>query len=84
MATIKTTKRLFQGQLDIFNQSSSTLETVKQLDVERTRKLRQEGITYWENKIKELKGLSKQEAIRRLIKSEKIEAKIDQIKKIIY
>jgi type II restriction enzyme len=69
--------------IEIFDQSSATLEKIKQLDIELTQKLGQEGIIYWENKIKELMGLSKQEAIRRLIKSEKIEAKIDQIRKMI-
>jgi type II restriction enzyme len=69
--------------LKIFDQTPTSLEKIKRLDVETTRKLGKEGIAYWENKITELMGLSKQEAIRRLIKSEKIEAKIDQIRKMI-
>ena len=42
-----------------------------------------EGIKYWKNKIKEFSKLSKAEAIKLLIKSEKIEAKIKTIEKAI-
>ena len=42
-----------------------------------------EGIKFWQDKIKEYESLSKKEAIRRLIKADKIETKIEQIRKAI-
>jgi len=59
------------------------LDKVKESDQHHTRELGNEGIQYWETKIEEYRHLSKEEAIRRLIKAEKIEAKIEQIKKAI-
>ena len=69
--------------LDCFGKSEKAIDRIKQLDVETTRRLGNEGIQYWEKKIDEYKHLSKEEAIRRLLKAEKIEAKIEQIKKAI-
>ena len=69
--------------LRLFNRKNEDLEEVKKLDQTCTKKLGNEGIRYWENKIEEYKKLSKEEAIRRLLKSEKVEAKIEQIKKAI-
>jgi ribosomal protein L25 (general stress protein Ctc) len=42
-----------------------------------------EGIEYWKNKIKYFHSLSKEDAIRLLIKSEKIEVKIKTIQRAI-
>lgn len=42
-----------------------------------------EGIAYWKNKITEFGKLSKKEAVRLLIKAEKIEAKIRTIERAI-
>ena len=69
--------------LDLFQKSEKDLTKIKQLDTVTTRQLREEGIRYWENKINEYKRLSKEEAIRRLLKAEKIEAKIEQIRKTV-
>ncbi|MFA5404767.1 MAG: HindIII family type II restriction endonuclease [Ignavibacteria bacterium] len=59
------------------------LKKYKQLEIDKTKEIGKEGITYWRNKIFEYSKLSKEEAIKRLIKSEKIEAKIETIKKAI-
>jgi len=69
--------------LDIFKKTENDFEQIRQLDIEITRRLGNEGIRYWEKKIDEYRHLSKEEAIRRLLKAEKFEAKIEQIKKAI-
>lgn len=69
--------------LKLFKKHPDDLEKVKRQDVATTHQLGKEGIEYWENKINEYKKLTKEEAIRRLLKAEKIEAKIEQIKKTI-
>lgn len=40
-----------------------------------------EGIKFWQNKIKEYEALSKEDAIKLLIKADKIDTKIEQIRK---
>ena len=69
--------------LDCLGKTNHDFEQIRQLDVETTRQLGNEGIQYWEKKIEEYRHLSKEEAIRRLLKAEKIETKIEQIKKAI-
>jgi type II restriction enzyme len=59
------------------------LEPYKQLEIDKTKEIGNEGITYWRNKINEFNKLSKADAVRLLIKSEKIEAKIKTIEKAI-
>lgn len=68
---------------EILNINSEELTKIKQLEIQKTKEIGQEGIEYWQNKIKEYKNLSKEEAINRLIKSEKIETKIKTIMKAI-
>lgn len=63
--------------------SIDDLKKYKQLEIAKTKEIGKEGITYWKNKIKEFSKLSKEEAIKMLIKSEKIEAKIKTIEKAI-
>ena len=67
----------------IFQRKNQDLEEIKKFDRHHTKELGNEGIRYWEHKIEEYKKLSKEEAVRRLLKAEKIEAKIEQIKKAI-
>jgi hypothetical protein len=55
----------------------------KQLEVERTRAIGQEGITYWQSIIEGYRSFSREEAIETLIKSQKIEEKIRTIKRMI-
>jgi type II restriction enzyme len=69
--------------LDIFKKAEDDFDRIRQLDIETTRRLGHEGIEYWEKKIDEYRHLSKEEAIRRLLKAEKIETKLEQIKKVI-
>lgn len=68
---------------EIVGQSDDKLKEYKLLEIEKTKQIGNEGITFWGNKIAEFKNLSKEEAIRLLIKSEKIEAKIKTIEKAI-
>jgi len=59
------------------------LEPYKQLEIDKTKEIGKEGIKFWKNKIKEFNKLSKEDAVKLLIKSEKIEAKIKTIEKAI-
>lgn len=67
----------------ICEKDASELESIKQLEVEKLKELGSEGISYWEHRISEYQKLTKAEAVSRLIRAEKIEAKIRTIKKAI-
>jgi len=66
-----------------FGEESSALADLKRTERDTTRQLGLEGIQYWESKIAEYWSLSKEDAIRRLIKADKIERKIEQIRRAI-
>jgi hypothetical protein len=55
----------------------------KQLEIENTKIFGQEGIEYWHSVIVQYKSLSKEDAVAKLIKAEKIEEKIKTIEKAI-
>lgn len=55
----------------------------KEFEISKTKEIGMEGIAYWKNKITEFGKLSKKEAVRLLIKAEKIEAKIRTIERAI-
>ncbi len=76
-------KAINETVVDLCGATSADLEKIKKLDQKIVRGLGDEGIRYWEGKIEEYRKLTKEEAIRRLLKADKIEAKIDQIKKTI-
>jgi len=59
------------------------LKRYKQLDIDKTVELGHEGINYWQNKINQFSKLSREEAIKILIKAQKIEQKIQTITKAI-
>lgn len=67
--------------LEVTGKNIKNLIKYKLLEVEITKKNGEKAITYWESKIKELSGLSREEAVKRLIKSQKIEQKIQTIQK---
>lgn len=67
----------------IVGQNAEKLTEYKLLEIEKTKQIGNEGISFWKNKIAEFGKLSKEEAIRLLIKSEKIEAKIKTIERAI-
>jgi hypothetical protein len=64
-------------------QNDEKLKEYKLLEIEKTKQIGDEGIKFWKGKIVEFGQLSKEEAIRLLIKSEKIEAKIKTIERAI-
>jgi len=64
-------------------QEAVALAELKTAEWEMTRRLGMEGIAYWEGKIAEYQFLSKEEAVRLLIKADKIDQKIEQIRKAI-
>ncbi len=68
---------------EIVEQNKKKLKEYKLLEIEKTKQIGNEGIAFWQNKIAEFKNLSKEEAIKLLIKSEKIEAKIKTIERAI-
>jgi len=59
------------------------LQKYKVLEIEKTKEIGNEGIVYWQSKIEEYNELPKDEAIRLLIKAEKIEEKITTIQRAI-
>lgn len=67
----------------ITNQSLEKVRQYKQREIEITKKVGQEGISYWESKIKEFNKLTREQAVKFLIKAHKIEQKIETIKKAI-
>lgn len=67
----------------IVSKPKNELISIKELEITKTKEIGLEGIKFWENKIKEFGNLSKKEAIKLLIKANKIEAKIGTIKKMI-
>lgn len=63
--------------------TSTKLTEYKTYEINKTKEIGQEGIRYWEDKIKEFHLLSKEEAVTLLIKSQKIEQKIQTIERSI-
>ena len=68
---------------EIAGESEETLSSYKQETIDTIKQLGKEGIDYWETRIADYKKLSQEEAVARLIKAEKVEAKIGTIKKAI-
>jgi type II restriction enzyme len=68
---------------EIAGESEETLNSYKQRTIDKIKQLGKEGIDYWETRIAAYKKLSQEEAVAKLIKAEKVEAKIWTIKKAI-
>lgn len=67
----------------ITGQTIEVLKEYKQQEIEKTKEVGQEGINYWTSKIEEFKKLTREQAVKLLIKAQKIEQKIETIKKAI-
>lgn len=67
----------------IVSMSSDELKKYKLLEIEKTKEVGNEGIAYWRQRIEDFQKLSKEDAVKLLIKAEKIEAKIKTIEKAI-
>jgi len=67
----------------VTNQTIEELTKYKQQEIQKTKEVGEEGIRYWESKIREFKKLSRERAVMLLIKAQKIEQKIETIKKAI-
>ena len=67
----------------IAGESEETLSSYKQKTIDKIKQLGKEGIDYWETRIAAYRKLSQEEAVAKLIKAEKVEAKIGTIKKAI-
>lgn len=76
-------KAIDEAFISVMGKNINDLKTYKELEINKTKELGEEGILYWENKITSFQTLSKEDAIKLLIKSEKIEAKIKTIEKAI-
>lgn len=68
---------------EVTGQKPDVLKLYKQQEIDKTKEVGEEGISYWTAKIDEFKKLSREQAIKLLIKSQKIEQKIETIKKAI-
>lgn len=62
---------------------SARLKEYKHLEARITKEVGEEGISYWETIIESYRSLPQEEAVKRLIKAEKIEEKIRTIKTAI-
>lgn len=67
----------------ITKQSVEKVRQYKQREIEVTKGVGQEGINYWESRIREFNKLTRGQAVKLLIKAQKIEQKIETIKKAI-
>ena len=76
-------KAIDERTCEIAGKSEEILSTYKQKTIDKIKQLGEEGIGYWETRIATYKKLSQEEAVARLIKAEKVEAKISTIKKAI-
>lgn len=76
-------KAIDEAFLSVVGKKTDDLKAYKQFEINKTKELGEEGILYWQEKIASFQKLSKEEAIKLLIKSEKIEAKIKTIEKAI-
>lgn len=76
-------KAIDEAVTDICGKTIADLEATKHLELEKLTELGSEGIEYWQNRIDAYRKLSQQEAVDQLIKSEKLQAKIQTIKKAI-
>src|SRR3989339_1113746 len=68
---------------EITKQPLGILKKYKEQEIGKTKEVGQEGINYWTSKIEEFKKLNREQAIKLLIKAQKIEQKIETIKKAI-
>lgn len=69
--------------LDLTGQSTTTLATYKQAEVERNRTIGETEIHYLEQVIQHYQHLSQQEAVQRLIKAEKLESRLETIRRTV-
>lgn len=67
----------------ISGQKENVLQNYKEKEIEVTKSIGNEGIEFWKSRIDSIKSLSKSEAINMLLKSQKIEKKIETIEKTI-
>lgn len=75
--------KLDERILELCGKTRHDFAKARKLDWEWTQRCGMEGIEYWETKANEYRSLSRKEAIQRLLRAEKIESKIEQIKKAI-
>lgn len=68
---------------NLIGQPLQKLQNYKLELAHKTKEIGLEGIQFWQAKISEYQGLSQQEAVLRLIRAEKIEAKIETIRQAI-
>ncbi|MDQ7036829.1 MAG: HindIII family type II restriction endonuclease [Anaerolineae bacterium] len=66
--------------VELTNQSYQILKTYLRDSGTYVSQIAQEGIKYWQNVISEYRTLTKEEAIERLIRAERLDSKIVQIK----
>lgn len=67
----------------IVDKDKSKLAEYKISEINKTKEIGTEAISYWEEKVKDFNKLSKKEAIKMLIKAQKIEQKIQTIERVI-
>lgn len=75
--------RVDETVIEVCGKTIADLEQTKRLELEKLEELGLEGIGYWQGKIESYQELSQKEAVEQLIRSEKIQSKIQTIRKSI-
>lgn len=68
---------------EITKQPIEVLKEYKEQEIAKTKEVGEEGINYWKTKIAEFGKLTREQAVKLLIKAQKIEQKIETIRKAI-
>ena len=76
-------KQLIKGRVKSLVKARKYSSLINSRQLIKSNNFGEEGIGYWETRIATYKKLSQEEAVARLIKAEKVEAKISTIKKAI-
>ena len=76
-------KAIDKATCEITDKNEESLNSYKQKAIDKIKQIGKEGIDYWQTRIVSYKKLPQKEAVARLIKAEKVETKIETIKRTI-
>ena len=67
----------------ITKRPTGVLKDYRRHEIEKIKEVGQEGISYWRSRIQSLNKLTREQAVKLLIKTQKIKQKIDTIKRAV-
>jgi len=68
---------------ELTKRSTEVLKDYRRHEIEKIKEIGQEGINYWRSRIESLNKLTREQAVKLLIKAQKIEQKIETIKRAV-